>query len=175
MAWRKSQGNWEDVRNRWWKSCLYDTNWFQLRLSTFLHTVKCYIASFSFAAWRPCNPTCESVSITWWSWSKETKSKFWQVHNHERRIIGDTTRLLCPYRVFRKDLFGPRFGDGANSTDIHAMLSGEGEEIPFYKMLKALQQNGHIIIRMASYDRHQMRALSVEPPERGWKMNSFVL
>jgi len=30
-----------------------------------------------------------------------------------------------------------RFGDGANSTDIHAMISGEGEEIPFYKMLKA--------------------------------------
>ena len=33
-----------------------------------------------------------------------------------------------------------RFGDGANSTDIHAMISGEGEEIPFYKMLKADSQ-----------------------------------
>ncbi|CAE7499104.1 DNAH6, partial [Symbiodinium sp. CCMP2456] len=30
-----------------------------------------------------------------------------------------------------------RFGDGSNSTDIHAMISGEGEEIPFFKMLKA--------------------------------------
>ena len=55
---------------------------------------------------------------------------------------------------FRKDVFGPRFGDGANSTDIHAMISGEGEEIPFYKMLKAW----HL--------RHQVGALLVEPPER---------
>ena len=51
-------------------------------------------------------------------------------------------------------MFGPRFGDGANSTDIHAMISGEGEEIPFYKMLKAWHR------------RHQVGALLVEPPER---------
>ena len=93
MSWRKSQGNSEDVGNRCKKSCLYDTNWFQFRFSTLQNRLtpcskrwSVFIASFN-AAWRPCNPTCESVSTTWWSWSKETKSKL-QVDSHERNDFG---------------------------------------------------------------------------------------
>eukprot|EP00434_Breviolum_minutum_P018350 symbB.v1.2.016191.t1/scaffold1223.1/size130870/4 len=61
-----------------------------------------------------------------------------------------------------------KFGDGANSTDIHAMLSGEGEEIPFYKMLKARNGVEKWLSAEGGVEEYMVKTMRAEV-KKGWE------
>ncbi|CAL1172366.1 unnamed protein product, partial [Cladocopium goreaui] len=61
-----------------------------------------------------------------------------------------------------------KFGDGANSTDIHAMISGEGEEIPFYKMLKARNGVEKWLSAEGGVEEYMVKTMRAEV-KRGWE------
>ncbi|CAK9099898.1 Dynein axonemal heavy chain 6 (Axonemal beta dynein heavy chain 6) (Ciliary dynein heavy chain 6) [Durusdinium trenchii] len=61
-----------------------------------------------------------------------------------------------------------KFGDGANSTDIHAMISGEGEEIPFYKMLKARNGVEKWLSAEGGVEEYMVKTMRAEV-KKGWE------
>jgi len=61
-----------------------------------------------------------------------------------------------------------RFGDGNNSTDIHGMISAEGEEIPFFKMLKARNNVERWLSCEGGVEEWMVRTLRAEV-KKGWE------
>eukprot|EP00435_Cladocopium_sp_Y103_P003260 s5012_g1.t1 len=61
-----------------------------------------------------------------------------------------------------------KFGDGTNSTDIHAMISGEGEEIPFYKMLKARNGVEKWLSAEGGVEEYMVKTMRAEV-KKGWE------
>ncbi|CAJ1374166.1 unnamed protein product [Effrenium voratum] len=61
-----------------------------------------------------------------------------------------------------------KFGDGSNSTDIHAMISGEGEEIPFFKMLKARNGVEKWLSAEGGVEEYMVKTMRAEV-KKGWE------
>ena len=61
-----------------------------------------------------------------------------------------------------------RFGDSDKSTDIFGMISGEGEEIPFYKMLKARNNVEKWLSSDGGVEDFMVRTLRAEV-KKGWE------
>eukprot|EP00930_Biecheleria_cincta_P027502 TRINITY_DN19311_c0_g1_i1.p1 TRINITY_DN19311_c0_g1~~TRINITY_DN19311_c0_g1_i1.p1 ORF type:complete len:4103 (-),score=885.99 TRINITY_DN19311_c0_g1_i1:122-12430(-) len=61
-----------------------------------------------------------------------------------------------------------RFAEGSNSTDIHGMISAEGEEIPFHKVLKARSNVEKWLSAEGGVEEFMVRTMRAEV-KKGWE------
>ncbi|CEL99773.1 unnamed protein product [Vitrella brassicaformis CCMP3155] len=100
---------------------------------------------------------------------REAFPRFFFLSNDELlEILAQARRPQAVQPHLRKcfdNLVKLRLGDDARSADIHAMISGEGEEVEFYKVMKA---RGPVEKWLLEVEDHMVKSLQVVV-KNGWK------